>query len=298
MADETTSPIVSSSEADIIQLSKDFLLQTIAESHAKLRNELKKDITDELMKHLEDSINAKLQPVKLDIATIQEDVTNLKKTSSDAYDTSADNLTNLNALKRKVEDLEAFRNEQEKLNEDNAQQRKSMKSEIERLEDYIDDQANRGMRGNIVLRGIRETETEDEPTIDIVSKFLFDHVYLQDQSVTLLGVRSSVVRAHRSKFDPTRDESKGPRPIFIKMVRDDYADAILRLSIRNGVYKSTGVKVNQQFTPRLQKRVDEALKMRKEMFKRKEIVAGHVDYPAKLMVKFPNERKYKLVKEF
>ena len=58
------------------------------------------------------------------------------------------------------------------------------------------------------------------------------------------------------------------------------------------------MKINQQFTPRLQKRVDEALKMRKDMFKTKEIVAGHVDFPAKLMVKFPNEQKYQLVKEF
>ena len=82
------------------------------------------------------------------------------------------------------------------------------------------------------------------------------------------------------------------------MVRDDYADAIIRLSIGNGVYKATGVKINQQFTPRLQKRGDEALKMRKDMLKTKEIFAGHVDYSAKLVVKFPNEQKYQLVKEF
>ena len=287
-----------SCEADMIQLSKDFLMQTIAESHEKLRNELKKDITDELIKHLEVSIDAKLQPIKQDIATIQQDITDLKQTSNDAYDTSADNLNNLNALQRKVDNLEILCNEQQKFNEDNAQQGKSMAEEIERLEDYIDDQANRGMRENIVLRGISETETENATTVDVVSKFLFEQVYKQDPSVTLFGVRASIVRAHRSKFNPTRDQNKGPRPIFIKMVRDDYADVILRLSIKNGVYKSTGVKVNPQFTPRLQKRVDEALKLRKDMLKQKEIVAGHVDYPAKLMVKFPNDQKYKLVKEF
>ena len=231
MTDQNTT--VTSTEADILQLSKDFLTQTIAESHEKLRIELKKDITDELIKHLEETVDAKLQPLKQDIATIQQDIADLKKTSSDAYDTSADNLTNLDALTRKVEVLEACLNEQEKLNEDNAQQRKSMKSEIERLEDYIDDQANRGMRGNLVFRGISETETENSTTIDLISKFLYERVYLKDSNVTLVGVRSSVVRAHRSKFNPTRDQSKGPRPIFIKIVRDDYADAILRLSIRN-----------------------------------------------------------------
>jgi FtsZ-binding cell division protein ZapB len=278
--------------------SQDFLKTTIENSHAKLRTELKADLLLELTKHIEETVDLKLKSALDDVATLKMEVNDLKKTASDAYDIANDNAKKVETLEQKVKELSESKDEQNRVNEDIVQQLKGCKEDNNKLEDQLDDQTNRLMRANIVLRGVPETETENELTIDVASRFLFEHIYKNtDGGITLHGVRLSIVRAHRSKFDPSR-EHKGPRPIFLKFLRDDYATNVLDLSIRMGVFKATGVRVNQQFCKRVQVRRDEAMKLRRTLLRDKEIEKGHVDYPAKLFVKYHGNPKYTLLKEF
>ena len=53
-----------------------------------------------------------------------------------------------------------------------------------------------------------------------------------------------------------------------------------------------GVYVEPQFGPITTWRRNQALKLRKEMKAKKEILKGYVDYPAKLMVLYPGAIKY------
>ena len=277
--------------------SQEFLLTTIENSHAKLRTELKADLLLELTKHIEETVDLKLKSALDDVATLQREVNDLKKTASDAYDIANDNAKKVETLERKVKELTASKEEQNRVNEDVAQQLKGCKEDNNKLEEQLDDQTDRLMRANIVLRGVPETETEQKLTIDVASRFLFENIYKNTEGITLHGVRLSIVRAHRSKFNPSR-ENKGPRPIFLKFLRDDYAANVLDLSIKMNVFQSSGVRVNQQFCKRVQARRDEAMKHRRTLLRDKEIEKGHVEYPAKLFVKYHNTPRYTLLKEY
>ena len=52
------------------------------------------------------------------------------------------------------------------------------------------------------------------------------------------------------------------------------------------------IYVEPQFGPITTWRWNQALKLRKEMKQRKEIIKGYVEFPAKLMVLYPGEKTY------
>jgi Fe-S-cluster formation regulator IscX/YfhJ len=246
-----------------------------------------------------------LKPINDNLVTLNNDVRDLKQTANDAYETSDSNVNSIQELQQTINELQTFKHDQEKWNEELAQREVGYKEDIAALKEnnaelveQLDDSINRGMRGNLVLFGVKETENEKFLTSDLVSHFIYQNVYKEDPSVTLIGMRNTIVRAHRSKHNPANDNKVKPRPIFVKFARDDYADAILDKSIKNETYKSTGVKICPQYSRRTQGRRDQALIHRRKLFDNKEIVKGYVDYPAKLFVMYNGERKYTLLKEY
>ena len=295
----------SADEVDMLQISKEFLQSTIEKSHNKLQQELKTELVTELTKSFEQAIDIKLKPIHDNLITLNNDVKDLKQTANDAYETSDTNVNKIQDLEQTILELQTFKRDQEKLNEEHAQREVGYKEDINTLKennvelvDQLDDSINRGMRGNLVLFGIKEQESDKLLTIDLVSHFIYDNVYNQDPTVTLMGVRSTIVRAHRGKNNPANDNNTKARPIFIKFARDDYAGLVLETSIKNETFKKTRVRICQQYSRRTQARRDQALIHRRKLFDDEEIIKGYVDYPAKLFVMYNNQKKYTLVKEF
>ena len=282
---------------ETLRFSKDFLIQTITEGNKKLREELKVELIEDITKSIEQTISDKLQGIQNNITELNTTVHDLKKTANDAYETSVENEKKIEDVETRMRILEASSAQQTKDYEDLHQREAGYKKDITELKRVIDDQINRSMRGNLVFFGLKEEENENYSTKNLVGNFIFEQLYDETDNVTLKSILSSIVRAHRSKFNPHRDANKGPRPIYVKFSRDDTANVYLKRSISREVSK-TGVRVKQQYTKELQERVDNALKLRRELFSKKKITKAYVEYPATLKGIFINSTEYTTIQSF
>ena len=219
----------------------------------------------------------------------------MKKTANDAYEMAKHNEEQLLLLQPKVKQFEEFMASQDQLKTELA----TSKQTITNLEDELDDLRNRGMRGNLVFFGLPEVEDAKTHhyTKDVVAQFIFNKLYTENDNITLEYIYNTIVRAHRSKFDPRRDKEKGPRPIFVRFYRDDLADKFFQQGIRAKVSQQ-GYQVKQQFTKKMQTRVDAALIHRKEMFGSKAIIKGFVEYPAILKGVYTGTTEWKVIRKF
>ncbi len=272
---------------EMIQFSKDFLRETIAEEHKKLRLEIEKTITD------------KLDQISNTVSELNVTVTDLKKTANDAYEFSHANTEKINNIELRLQTLEETSAQQTKHTDELHHRQAGHKKDIDALKAVIDDQINRSMRCNLVFFGLKEDENANEnyTTKSIVGEFIFNQLYEEEENVTMQGVLSTIVRAHRSKFNPNRDPKKGPRPIYVKFSRDDTAASYLKRSITAQVTKR-GIRVKQQYTKELQERIDSALKVRRELFDKKKIKKAYVEYPATLKGILANSTEYTTIQVF
>ena len=283
-------------EDDLVQLSKDFLRQAIAEGNEKLRIELKTELIEDLTKTIEKTISDKLQSIQLNVSVLETTVESLKQTASDAYDIGSSNSNEISNIKTRLETLEVSSLQQSKHNEDLQAREVGYKKDIEELKRVVDDQINRNMRGNLVFFGLPETETETFGTKSLVADFIYTELYQKSSTISQESISGTIVRAHRGRRDP-KHEKKGPRPIYVKFNRDDTAAVYLRQSIIRNVSKN-GVRVKQQFTKALQERRDKALKTRRELFNQRSITKAFVEYPATLKAIYNNSTVYTVVKQF
>ena len=75
----------------------------------------------------------------------------------------------------------------------------------------------------------------------------------------------------------------------------DWKDAqylISKFKTLNRKHANLRIYVEQLYSPRITKRRNEAMLMRRTLIRNKEIISGYVDYPAILMVKKENRSKY------
>ena len=148
--------------------------------------------------------------------------------------------------------------------------------------------------------GLKEEENEHYSTKDIVSNYIFNHLYDHTDNITIQTVHKTIVRAHRAKFNPSRDPRKnGPRPIFVKFDRDDTASSYLQKSIKREIGKGGGgVRIKKQFTQKLQSRIDEALKHRRTLLTNKAVTNAYVDYPAVLKGKYTGTNEFVTIQTY
>ena len=152
------------------------------------------------------------------------------------------------------------------------------KEKIKELEDALDDQLNRSMRNNIVLKGVPEDDREDwEATKSKVTDIL---VKLSGDSSA--SVRGEIDRAHRGG---ARIPGK-PRHIYANLSSSTRVDFYIKKNISENLQsRHYNIHIDRQYTKKLTERRNNALKKRKELLEAGEIKKGHIVYPAKLMIK-------------
>ena len=274
-------------QTDLLAQMQSMIQNTINNSNEKLKQELALSF--------EQTIDKKLEGIQKDITTLLNDVEGLKRTANDAYEMAKKNEEQLLLLQPKVKQFQEFMAAQDQLKAELV----TSKQTVTNLEDELDDLRNRGMRGNLVFFGLPEEEDTKQHhyTKDIVAQFIFQQLYTEHDNISLEYIQNTIVRAHRSKFDPRRDAEKGPRPVFVKFYRDDLADKFFQQGIKSKV-SQRGYQVKQQFTKKMQKRVDAALIHRKELFGNKAIVKGYVEYPAVLKGIYTGTTEWKVIRKF
>ena len=175
--------------------------------------------------------------------------------------------------------------------------------EITHLQQELDDQINRNMRNNLVIRGIPEAEGEREDTRSIVCAELaklwnddtFHNPYYKYNDDDELQapheqIEKLIDRAHRGGKRSTR----GPRNIYVKFLSSQTVDQFM-ISIRS---TKVPFRIERQYTQAVNKRRNAAMLERKRLKDANEIQSGYLEYPAKLMVKAVGENKYKFHKDF
>ena len=169
------------------------------------------------------------------------------------------------------------------------QEIQALQDENKTLKNDMDDQINRGMRNNLIIKGIPETDGDDrENTRRLVSKELsaiIDEYSEQD-------VDNVIDRAHRG--GRRHQTARGPRHIYIKFLSSSHVDEFVEAGRR----QRTTFRLEKQYSKAVTDRRNLAMIERKKLKANKEIISGYVDYPAKLMIKTVGQTTYKLHQEF
>ena len=106
-------------------------------------------------------------------------------------------------------------------------------------------------------------------------------------------VSGMIERIHRGK----PPKNNGPRVIHAKLFNWNHVELIKNEWWKHG--KDSHVYIDQRYGPDTTWRRNKALEMRRSLKANKEIVAGYVQYPAKLLVKYrATDRKYQLHHDF
>ena len=167
---------------------------------------------------------------------------------------------------------------------------------ITELEVKLDDQVNRSMRLNLILKGVPEkTSTIAQSETWEETKALVTDTLHQHTGGNKDGIFNSIDRAHRGG----KSYNGKPRNIYMKLFNTDdvkhYHELFRRACVAD---RNLKIKIDYQFSDRVQTRRNEAMKKRHQLLKDKQIISGYLLYPAKLMVKNTGDHKYTMCQEF
>ena len=256
-----------------------------------------KELQSILTKALKTQKDELLKEFKKEIDALSVKVDNIKKTADDAMTLATQNQASIARIDVEVKSLTTdynnLKTEHDNLKESFAGQEHTIKS----LESKLEDSVNRHMRKTLVVKGVKELENESwKMTESVLAKTIS---LATNGDVDESEAANMIERAHRSK--PNR-QKKGRRDIFVKFYSWKDSEYIKEQFARKN-FKDRQFKTycEQKYGPLTTARRNEALKARKELKLSGEIARGYVAFPAKLMVKLPNdsrEAKYRLHKDY
>ena len=174
-----------------------------------------------------------------------------------------------------------------------------LEKELKQRENEIDEQANRSMRGNVIIKGIPEADNEKEDW-DTTKSIVTDYLSTLSNENTDTVFRK-LDRVHRGG----KKDSGKPRHIYANFVYSTDASYYVDLSVKKwvschnkGEPKPTW-RIEQQYSKKLTERRDQALLYRQELLKKKQYAQCRVAYPAKLLgKKDKNVKRWDFIKEF
>ena len=164
-----------------------------------------------------------------------------------------------------------------------------LENELKTLRDDLDDQVNRGMRNNIIIKGLPGKEDSAETKRKVVK--ILDELDNCQEGRTYLH---EIERAHRMG-----DGEKDGRHIVVRVYNSELVKHFCKkarlLRMNDDSYK---LNLEQQFSPTLTDRRNTAMLKRRELFEQRKITKGFVNYPAKLIVMYPGDTTYKVHEKF
>lgn len=205
---------------------------------------------------------------------------------SDVNETISTQTTETNELKQSVSGLATLENEVTDLIEKN----EKLKTKVDELSTELDDQVNRSLRTTLRFRGI--PETPNEKWTDTTNK-LIESIQNICPTFTTSYLQDNIERAHRSSGDGDN------RTIIAKFSSWKASKAVKKHIIEYNKDNQPSIFVTPMFSHALSKRINKALKHRKNLKETDDSFMMYVAYPAKLMrKKRDSDDKYELLKEF
>ena len=238
-----------------------------------------------------------IKEFKKEMKALSTKVEQIKKTADDALKLAKQNEADIVKVSAEVESLNdkfnTLQTEHSQLQVRTAAKDQSIKN----LESKLEDTTNRHLRKTLVIKGVKELDNETwKATESVLAKTISEAT---DGDVDEIEAARMIERAHRSR---PNHQKKGRRDIFVKLY--DWKDSeyikerFAKKNIKDRHFKKY---CEQKYGPLTSARRNEALKARKTLKSTGVIARGFVAFPAKLMVKLPNDSrdaKYRLHEDF
>ena len=183
------------------------------------------------------------------------------------------------------------------------QQIKTLEEGMVARENKIDDLKNRSMRTNIVVKGIPESDDEKK-NWEVTKRKVSEHLAtLSNQTVN--DIYYKIDRCHRGGGDDDGEsEGNNPKHIYANLYSSCDAAYYVSLSTKRCVKnktqnKNNNVRVDHQYSPKVQARRNAAMIYRRQLLTEQTIAQGRLVYPAKLLGKKDHKQKnWELIKAF
>ena len=168
---------------------------------------------------------------------------------------------------------------------------------IHRLDIEVEDLKNRSLRKKLVFRNIKKQQSEK--TWDDTKMVLANEISKNMQDFSKEEIIKNIERAHRVTT-ANRNPSATSAPPFLvaKITNWDMSKKINSAIIKVNQEGKSAVFVSQMYSKSLTERRNAALKCRADLKEQDPPFQGYVKFPATLMIKRTEERKYSLEKEF
>lgn len=250
---------------------------------------LLKTFKEEIIEHFDEGKEELSKQFEIKLEKINKKITKFQKTADDALKIANDakvaaNLNKVN-LENLRKDFDIHVGKYDEFSKKCEHMEKELSLEKVRnnvLSVKLEDSINKNCRKTLVFKGLKEEGKEKwSDTKSLLSNVLAD-VMEEDPEVTFNWIE----RCHRSRPNKFK---KGKRDIFAAFYDWNDSDTIRKKFRYNGNNSDSDynhVVVDQKFGSDTTWRRDQALLKRKILKKQKKIYSGHVEYPAKLMVKY------------
>ena len=256
-------------------LTAEQLKSTLDTALAKLKSELTKSFTDQI------------KEVRKELKTLSTNVNAIQKVADDALKKAQDNATKLETFTAKFEKLNEKCEELEKRNTELSSNVTSNGRIIKSLEHKLEDSINRQCRKTLVFKGVKEERDESwQMTEQILAKKISEASNGETSEQT---AKRMIERAHRSR--PNRFK-KGSRDIYAAFYDWKDTEYVQQLfTTKNIKDRKFKIYCEQKYGSITTARRNMALMARKTLKENGEIASGYIAYPAKLMVKYPGEKR-------
>lgn len=199
----------------------------------------------------------------------------------------------------KLTELSNFKDQTETISAERDERMEELSNWLNELETEIDDLRNRSMRTTLIFKNIPKSRSEKnwQDTTDVLIAEI-KKVIPED---TFEKINDNISRAHRGKdHQEKQNTNQNPEAIFANFVNWRYAEKVKQSIINAARKKETSIIVSTKVSKKLQIRINEALKFRRELLKEESCDQQmYVKYPADLMGKTRNtNERYVLVKRF
>lgn len=206
------------------------------------------------------------------------------------------------SLEKEVQSLKSGQNDTELLKKDvkelkdhigesdEKQEASEMLERVKLLEKKVEDRTNRQLRQTMVLRGLKELPEEESwsDTRDLVASKISELLNIEFSEAKLL-----INRCHRGGNTQYYKSKNRIRPIYIAFMRWDTCEDLLQAA--RGQHEFS---LDYKFGPRTTVRRNRALKLRRELKQKGELVKAFVKFPAILMGKKTVDSKYEKIRDF
>ena len=271
------------------------LLSAQTEKLSKLIDATEKKLSDKIdafatrLEEVETLAKKNLNSISVNTIAIQENKVTTSNNANDINETQTNLLTittENTERDQRIDKLEAEVSSLKLKNED-------LELVVNVHTEMVEDQTNRNLRKNIIIRGIPEGKEEVswEDTRAVVANALGKACNIHPNNIG-----DMFERLHRGSKREGDDGNNYPRAIFGLLYNWNNVDHLMKELRKHG--KDSKIYIDQQFGPITTYRRKLALDKRKTLKDAKTITSGWIKYPAKLMVRYGEKTKYVMSEDF